>query len=238
MAEHLKEMQAAGIDAIKIEGRMKSVYYVSVVTRAYRKALDALNGKITQENAEPFVRVLDEVAQRESTTGFYFSRANADKTTVGASGSPYLFAAKVFLPISPDEMKSIFEKGEQVLKERQENLDSMHPSAREAFERDEKLHPEKKVRPAIFHENWKIYPIEAFNKIDEGTSLEFISPDVPFAQIPSDRYEFINPKTGLRLDWVNADHDCALYKDIEIPESALLRIKDPDFDGIAKENAR
>ena len=47
MVEHLDDMVKAGVDSIKIEGRMKSVYYVALVTRAYRKALDALDGKIT-----------------------------------------------------------------------------------------------------------------------------------------------------------------------------------------------
>ena len=44
MIDKLSDMKDAGIDAIKIEGRMKSVYYVVLVTRAYRKALDVLDG--------------------------------------------------------------------------------------------------------------------------------------------------------------------------------------------------
>ena len=46
MIDHLADMKAAGVDSLKIEGRMKSVYYVAMVTRAYRKALDALEGKL------------------------------------------------------------------------------------------------------------------------------------------------------------------------------------------------
>ena len=42
MIEHLADLKAAGVDSLKIEGRMKSLYYVALVTRAYRKALDAL----------------------------------------------------------------------------------------------------------------------------------------------------------------------------------------------------
>ena len=41
MLAHLPELAAAGIDSLKIEGRMKSVYYVATVVWAYRQALDA-----------------------------------------------------------------------------------------------------------------------------------------------------------------------------------------------------
>ena len=53
MIEHLSDLRDAGVDSLKIEGRMKSVYYVAMVTRAYRKALDALDGKLTAEEAAP-----------------------------------------------------------------------------------------------------------------------------------------------------------------------------------------
>ena len=55
MIDHLADLRDAGIDSLKIEGRMKSVYYVAMVTRAYRKALDALDGKITSQDAAPYV---------------------------------------------------------------------------------------------------------------------------------------------------------------------------------------
>src|SRR5574344_171733 len=95
MIDHLADMKAAGVDSIKIEGRMKSIYYVALVTRAYRKALDVLDGKITGDEAAPFIAELENVSHRESTTGFYYSRADADKTTIGATDSPYELAATV-----------------------------------------------------------------------------------------------------------------------------------------------
>ena len=88
-------MKDAGIDSLKIEGRMKSTYYVALVTRAYRKALDALDGKISQEEAKLFIDELENVSHRESTTGFYYSRADADKTTQGASDSAYDLSATI-----------------------------------------------------------------------------------------------------------------------------------------------
>lgn len=41
MIEHIPEMVQAGIDSFKIEGRMKSAYYVGCVVNAYRRAIDA-----------------------------------------------------------------------------------------------------------------------------------------------------------------------------------------------------
>jgi putative protease len=66
MLPHLDKLAAAGITSFKIEGRAKSAYYVSVVTNAYRAALDS--------NTPP-QWALDEVykvSHREYCTGFYF----------------------------------------------------------------------------------------------------------------------------------------------------------------------
>ncbi len=66
--EILNEMAAAGIDSFKVEGRTKSVYYVSVITRAYREALDKyINNQPVPQN------ILEEVysvANRGYVTGF------------------------------------------------------------------------------------------------------------------------------------------------------------------------
>lgn len=95
MIDHLDDMKKAGVDAIKIEGRMKSLYYTALTTRAYRKQLDVLAGKITPKKAEPFVQELHHVAHREFETGFYYDRSAADKTTSGQSRSPYRLAGTV-----------------------------------------------------------------------------------------------------------------------------------------------
>jgi putative protease len=92
MIDHLADLQAAGVDALKIEGRMKSVYYTALVTRAYRKALDALAGKISQGEADPFIRELYNTSHREFSTGFYYSRSDADSTTTGEPSRTYQLA--------------------------------------------------------------------------------------------------------------------------------------------------
>jgi U32 family peptidase len=74
MIGHLPEMIAAGITSFKIEGRMKTEYYVATVTRAYRKALDLLfdNEKEYLTAVPELQQELSKASHRISNTGFYF----------------------------------------------------------------------------------------------------------------------------------------------------------------------
>lgn len=74
MLEHLPELDAAGIDSFKIEGRAKSEYYTAAVTFAYRSALDAyLQNRSADFRLEPWmVQELQKMSHRPYTTGFYF----------------------------------------------------------------------------------------------------------------------------------------------------------------------
>lgn len=74
MIRHLKELQDAGVASLKIEGRMKSSYYVACVTNAYRKAIDMLPVKAGEE----FVRELEKTSHRRFTTGFYFGEQDKE----------------------------------------------------------------------------------------------------------------------------------------------------------------
>lgn len=239
MIDHLDDMKKAGVDAIKVEGRMKSTYYVAMVARAYRKAIDALEGKITKEEAAPFIASLDEVAHREATTGFYYNRGNADKTTVGASDSPYILAATVEYKLSDEETEKCLSAGEKLVKDREAELAAMHPNARAAVERDQLQHPEKVIKTVTRKPGWKIYVYSALNKVDSGSELEFVSPSVLSQKVKGEDYEFINPKTGEKLDWVNADHDCAIYTKLDVEDGTLVRIKDPEYKaGVIRDTGR
>ena len=80
MIDYLKEIEDAGITSLKIEGRMKSLYYTAVITRAYRKALDRLSGKEVPDFSG-FREELFKVSHREFSTGFYFGREEIEKPT-------------------------------------------------------------------------------------------------------------------------------------------------------------
>ena len=73
---YLKDLQDAGIASLKIEGRMKSFYYVACVTRAYRRALDDLAAGKPYDSK--LLEELRAVSHRDYTTGFLFQAAGAE----------------------------------------------------------------------------------------------------------------------------------------------------------------
>ena len=68
MLEHLDELIEAGVDSIKIEGRVKKAFYVATVVNAYRHVLDG-------ENPELWASELETISHRPYSTGFFFSEA-------------------------------------------------------------------------------------------------------------------------------------------------------------------
>ena len=76
MLAHVREMEAAGIDSIKIEGRNKKAFYVATIVNAYRQVLDG---------ADPadFEEELDTVSHRPYSTGFFFGPAHQSVETDG-----------------------------------------------------------------------------------------------------------------------------------------------------------
>jgi U32 family peptidase len=74
LIEHLPEVLATGVTGLKIEGRMKSAYYVAVVTRTYRQALDALiQQKEKYRCKSQWTDELSKISNRGYTTGFTFA---------------------------------------------------------------------------------------------------------------------------------------------------------------------
>ncbi len=74
MIEHLDDLQKAGVSSLKIEGRMKSPYYVATVTHAYRQALDGAAPLSVLQ------RELDCVSHRAFSTGFYYGPMDTSQT--------------------------------------------------------------------------------------------------------------------------------------------------------------
>jgi len=72
MIDHLKDLQDAGVDCIKIEGRAKSAYYAAIVTGAYRHCIDDV---FAGRDIDPVWRdEVDHVSHRIYSTGFYFGQ--------------------------------------------------------------------------------------------------------------------------------------------------------------------
>ena len=96
MIDHLKELRDAGVDSLKIEGRMKSIYYTAVVTRAYRKAVDALgSAPISDADLRGYREELFKVSHREFSTGFYFGKDDIEIPTEKSYQREYIFMGMI-----------------------------------------------------------------------------------------------------------------------------------------------
>lgn len=80
MIDHIPEMVEAGIDSLKIEGRMKTQLYVATAARTYRKAIDDYftSPELYRSNLELYRQEIGKCTYRAFTTGFYFGRPGTD----------------------------------------------------------------------------------------------------------------------------------------------------------------
>ena len=84
MIEHIPEIIKSGITSLKIEGRMKSMFYVATIVRAYRKAIDSyLADPDNYKFDNTWLAELNKASNREFTTGFYLDKPdNEDQNYV------------------------------------------------------------------------------------------------------------------------------------------------------------
>lgn len=87
------------VQSLKIEGRMKSLYYVSTIIRCYRHVIDCYkeNGVIEQEEMKYWLNELEKVSHRPYTTGFLFGRPEDNAVNNSSIGyiKPYDFVGVV-----------------------------------------------------------------------------------------------------------------------------------------------
>ncbi len=76
MIEHIPELIDAGIDSLKIEGRMKTALYVATVARTYRKAIDDYqkDPQLYRKNMPWYLDQISNCTYRKFTTGFFFGK--------------------------------------------------------------------------------------------------------------------------------------------------------------------
>ena len=227
MIDHLADLKEAGVDSLKIEGRMKSIYYVAMVTRAYRKGLDVLDGKISMEEAKPYIDELYKAKHREYATGFYYNHEDADKTTVGESDSEYDMIATIGHELDAKETDEVFALSEKTCAVWQSEFDSLHPDARRAKEIDIQMHPEKKPQPLSKKSGYKLFDFVPVNKIDSGVELEYVGPEI-FA-IKDDSYYFVDKETCTLQSWASHGHEYFIYTDKNVRENFIVRSRDPEY---------
>ncbi len=72
MIEYLDKLKDAGVDSIKIEGRMKTEYYVANIVNAYRKAIDYMNTHNEYVLPDDIKNEIYKSSHRDYSCGFYF----------------------------------------------------------------------------------------------------------------------------------------------------------------------
>ena len=93
MIEHIKELAQAGVTSLKVEGRMKTNYYVATVINAYRRAIDEY-----YKNLKPSFNYLEEVSKtsnRDFTTGFYFENNSKENLNTSKQSETHKYIAVV-----------------------------------------------------------------------------------------------------------------------------------------------
>jgi len=94
LVARLSELKAAGVRSFKIEGRMKSAYYVAVVTKVYREAIDQLGlspeTPFSKELLEKWKNELTRVSHRRYTEGFFDSADGKPQDMQYSENSAYL----------------------------------------------------------------------------------------------------------------------------------------------------
>lgn len=80
MIDHIPDLVDAGINSLKIEGRMKAALYVAVTARTYRKAIDDYfeNPKTYQENLSWYWEEIGKCTTRQFCTGFYYGKPDEE----------------------------------------------------------------------------------------------------------------------------------------------------------------
>lgn len=110
-AAFVNDLIDAGVTSLKIEGRMKTEYYVAVVTNAYRRLID---GTMSVEKAQ---KELLSVSHRPYTSGFYYGELPNDHSNAGTYSQTHRFAGTVLSfenGVATIEQRNRFARGDEL----------------------------------------------------------------------------------------------------------------------------
>lgn len=80
MAKYIGELVDLGVSSLKIEGRMRSIYYIATVANAYKNIIDKkISNKLDEETIKYYTKVLTRCANRESCPQFYDKMPGANE---------------------------------------------------------------------------------------------------------------------------------------------------------------
>ena len=88
-ARYIPALMDAGVSSLKIEGRMKTAYYVACVVKAYRRLIDTYETKgfVSEEDYAACIRELEKAENRPTSNGFYEGLPDANGHLYGTNGA-------------------------------------------------------------------------------------------------------------------------------------------------------
>jgi putative protease len=118
---YIKDMIDANIRSLKIEGRMKSDYYIAQVVKTYRQLIDEIyeKGTISQKRLEYYDSELDKAENRLSDDGFLSGTCDEDKHLYGVNGAgvthDYVaYVLAYYEGYAKIEVRNYFKKGDEL----------------------------------------------------------------------------------------------------------------------------
>ena len=161
MIEHIPDMIEAGIDSLKIEGRMKNALYVATTARTYRRALDDLGrGREVYEGAmEWYRKQIRDCTFRPFTTGFFYGKPGEDAQIYDSNTyektSTYLGCVQDIVQIGEYRYIEIVQKNKFCVGE---TVQLMHPDGEDTeFVIEEILDEDGKQVPDAPHPQRRLY---------------------------------------------------------------------------------
>lgn len=81
MIEHIPDLIASGIESLKLEGRMKTSFYVGTIVKAYREAIDDFikDAELYTSKLKYYTEEVSKASHREYTTGFYYAKPSGNE---------------------------------------------------------------------------------------------------------------------------------------------------------------
>ena len=174
MVEYLPDLIEAGVDSLKIEGRMKSIHYVATVVNVYRKIIDTYfedpeNYQIQQE----WIDEIWKAAQRSLTSGFYYDEPTEKDQLFGRPNRipKYDFAGLVLDYDEETQMATIQQRNNFGIGDEVEffgpNFYHFKQTITEIW--DENDEPIERARHAMMTTKVKVdQPVEKFNMMRKG----------------------------------------------------------------------
>lgn len=115
MIEYINKLYEAGVTSLKIEGRMKSPYYVATVTNAYKRAVRLLENSLKENKpyscSKELITELEKTSHRRYTTGFNFKDKQKEESEYLQDSMPV--QTYEFMAVVKEQKENGFVKIEQ-----------------------------------------------------------------------------------------------------------------------------